>query len=78
MTKRDLYYQNVGLFKTQNCCDDAIEDIAVSLGVRRSELGLVASSKGTSLYISFLIRTLMLYRTCHWPSQANHERRLCD
>lgn len=44
---RDLFYQNVQLFKNkQYVCDQVIDDIAVSLGVERSQLNLVASSKG--------------------------------
>ena len=42
MTKRDLYYQNCTLFKNQNVCNSAIDDIAISMGVTRFDLGIIA------------------------------------
>ena len=46
-TKRDIYYQNVGLFVTQRRVDDLIDDIASSFGVSRSDLNIVGSTKGS-------------------------------
>ncbi|KAI9016959.1 Spo11/DNA topoisomerase VI subunit A [Gaertneriomyces semiglobifer] len=45
-TKRDLYYRDVDLFRTQSVVDHAIEDLACTLGVSRHCLNIVASSKG--------------------------------
>ncbi|RKP03971.1 hypothetical protein CXG81DRAFT_23384 [Caulochytrium protostelioides] len=45
-TKRDLYYRDVGLFRNQATVDNALEDIAASLGVRRGCLHVVAASRG--------------------------------
>lgn len=44
-TKRDLYYQNVPLFKTQKVVDRSIDVIAASLNVHRLQLNVVASPK---------------------------------
>ncbi|GAA5988814.1 hypothetical protein JCM5350_000382 [Sporobolomyces pararoseus] len=45
-TKRDLYYRDVSLFRKQQTVDSLVEDLAATLGVRRSDLNIVASSKG--------------------------------
>ncbi|GAA5957960.1 hypothetical protein JCM8115_001086 [Rhodotorula mucilaginosa] len=45
-TKRDLYYRDVQLFRKQQVVDAMIDDIAATLGVRRSDLNVVATSKG--------------------------------
>lgn len=45
-TKRDLYYRDVDLFVSQTCVDEAIVQIAYSLGVERIDLNVVASPKG--------------------------------
>jgi DNA topoisomerase VI subunit A len=45
-TKRDLFYQNVNLFKNQSVVDHAIEDIACSFGIKRDQLNVIASGKG--------------------------------
>ncbi|KAJ3301726.1 endodeoxyribonuclease [Kappamyces sp. JEL0829] len=46
VTKRDIFYGNVNLFKSQSRVDAAVEDIAASLGVERFQLNIIASSKG--------------------------------
>ncbi|KAJ3092073.1 endodeoxyribonuclease [Quaeritorhiza haematococci] len=45
-TKRDIYYQDVKLFKSQCVVDQAIEDLACTFAVPRHCLRVVASSKG--------------------------------
>ncbi|GAA5829203.1 hypothetical protein JCM5353_007685 [Sporobolomyces roseus] len=45
-TKRDLYYRDVALFCRQQTVDGIIEDLAATLRIRRSDLNVVASSKG--------------------------------
>jgi DNA topoisomerase VI subunit A len=44
--KRDLYYKNPNLYTNQTKVDDAIENIACSLGVPRRCLNVIAGSKG--------------------------------
>lgn len=46
VTKRDLFYTDVKLFKTQNESDDVIDDTACFIGCTRSSLNVVASEKG--------------------------------
>jgi meiotic recombination protein SPO11 len=45
-TKRDLFYQNVNLYKSQAVVDQAVEDLACSFGLGRDQLNIVASGKG--------------------------------
>ncbi|MFX1518768.1 MAG: hypothetical protein ACFFCD_02440 [Promethearchaeota archaeon] len=45
-TKRDLFYRDVNLFRSQDVSDNLIEDLAVMLGVTRASLNVVASTKG--------------------------------
>jgi meiotic recombination protein SPO11 len=45
-TKRDLFYQNVNLFKNQAVVDQGVEDIACSFGIKRDQLNVIASGKG--------------------------------
>ncbi|KAI8817375.1 Spo11/DNA topoisomerase VI subunit A [Fimicolochytrium jonesii] len=45
-TKRDIYYRDVALFKHQRTVDAVVEDLACTLGIPRSSLNVVASSKG--------------------------------
>ncbi|XP_026677775.1 meiotic recombination protein SPO11-like [Diaphorina citri] len=45
-TKRELYYQNVALFKTQSVVDGAINFISNLLDMPPWELGVTSSSKG--------------------------------
>ncbi|KAK9472115.1 Spo11/DNA topoisomerase VI subunit A [Dipodascopsis tothii] len=46
MTKRDVFYRDVGLFKNQAIVDKCIDDIAKSLLLSRNDLGVVAAQKG--------------------------------
>lgn len=45
-TKRDLYYTDVKLFRTQTESDDVLNDVACMLGCTRTSLSVVASEKG--------------------------------
>ncbi|GAA5870881.1 hypothetical protein JCM3774_001700 [Rhodotorula dairenensis] len=45
-TKRDLYYRDVQLFGKQQIVDTMIDNIAATLGVRRGDLNVAATSKG--------------------------------
>eukprot|EP00003_Mantamonas_plastica_P023537 TRINITY_DN4252_c0_g2_i1.p1 TRINITY_DN4252_c0_g2~~TRINITY_DN4252_c0_g2_i1.p1 ORF type:complete len:520 (+),score=180.71 TRINITY_DN4252_c0_g2_i1:796-2355(+) len=45
-TKRDLFYCDVKLFKTQGKSDTVLEDTACLLGCTRSSMNVVASEKG--------------------------------
>ena len=46
VTKRELFYQHFPEDKSQRTIDDAVDDIAATLGVARSALGIVAAVKG--------------------------------
>ncbi len=45
-TKREVFYNDVVLFKKQKESDEALEDVAAMLGVERNSLHVVASAKG--------------------------------
>ncbi|KAJ3009578.1 endodeoxyribonuclease, partial [Thoreauomyces humboldtii] len=45
-TKRELYYRDVSLFKSQSVVDEIIEDLACAHGVPRHCLNVTASCKG--------------------------------
>ena len=45
-TKRDLFYTDVKLFKTQHDSDDVLNDVACMVGCTRNSLSVVASEKG--------------------------------
>ncbi|GJE94903.1 DNA topoisomerase IV alpha subunit [Phanerochaete sordida] len=45
-TKRDMYYKDVPLFGSQAVINKLVDDIAATLGVRRADLNVRASSKG--------------------------------
>lgn len=45
-TKRDLYYTDVKLFKTQGESDEVLNDVACMIGCTRTSLSVVASEKG--------------------------------
>jgi DNA topoisomerase VI subunit A len=50
LTKREIYYQDPVLFnKEQNASDSLIEDIAVTMGVTRPCLRVVATAKGVCI-----------------------------
>ncbi|OAP61502.1 hypothetical protein AYL99_03705 [Fonsecaea erecta] len=46
ITKRDIYYHDVGLFKNQETVDRYVDDIAHTCQVTRRDLNVVASPKG--------------------------------
>lgn len=46
MTKRDIYYQNVNVFRKQSTVDRLVDDLAATLKVKRSSLNVVAAGKG--------------------------------
>ncbi|KAK7692667.1 hypothetical protein QCA50_004300 [Cerrena zonata] len=46
ITKRDMYYRDVALFKKQSVVDKHVDDIAATIGVSRGDLNVRASSKG--------------------------------
>ncbi|WBW72025.1 DSB-forming protein Rec12/Spo11 [Schizosaccharomyces osmophilus] len=46
VTKRDIFYHDVQLFKKQSVVDELIEDLACTIGCPRSALNVEASGKG--------------------------------
>ncbi|KAL2191401.1 DNA topoisomerase IV, alpha subunit [Thermothelomyces heterothallicus CBS 203.75] len=46
ITKRNIYYQNPELFKSQSAVDDMVDNLAFTLGVGREDLNIVATAKG--------------------------------
>ncbi|KAJ4483485.1 topoisomerase acting in meiosis [Lentinula aciculospora] len=58
VTKRDIYYRDVPLFKDQRVVDTIVDDVAASLKLERSDLNVRATSKGIfcgstfSIYLS--------------------------
>ncbi|KAF8800283.1 DNA topoisomerase IV, alpha subunit [Phlegmacium glaucopus] len=45
-TKRDIFYQDVALFKTQKVVDTLVDDLAATFELERSDLNIRSSSKG--------------------------------
>ncbi|KII92348.1 hypothetical protein PLICRDRAFT_678286 [Plicaturopsis crispa FD-325 SS-3] len=45
-TKRDMYYRDVQLFKTQSVVDRLVDDVAATFGVQRADLNVRATAKG--------------------------------
>ncbi|OLL23940.1 Meiotic recombination protein SPO11 [Neolecta irregularis DAH-3] len=45
-TKRDLYYKDAKLFRSQSVVDELVDDIAFTFSVARSALNVTAASKG--------------------------------
>ncbi|KAF8902670.1 DNA topoisomerase IV alpha subunit [Mucidula mucida] len=45
-TKRDIYYKDVPLFKSQRTVDALVDDVAATLDLERSQLRIRATSKG--------------------------------
>ncbi|KAJ7079077.1 Spo11/DNA topoisomerase VI subunit A [Mycena belliarum] len=45
-TKRDIYYKDVPLFKTQKVVDDLVDDLAATFELERADLNVRATSKG--------------------------------
>ncbi|KAG1864056.1 Spo11/DNA topoisomerase VI subunit A [Suillus tomentosus] len=46
LTKRDMYYKDVPLFKAQGTVDRLVDDLAVTLDLERADLKIRAASKG--------------------------------
>ncbi|KAK7432420.1 endodeoxyribonuclease [Neonectria magnoliae] len=46
LTKRHIYYQHQDLFEKQSQVDELVDDLALTLGVNRGDLNIVAASKG--------------------------------
>ncbi|KAK3297443.1 Spo11/DNA topoisomerase VI subunit A [Chaetomium fimeti] len=46
ITKRNIYYQNPDLFRSQSVVDDMVDNLAFTLGVGREDLSIVAAAKG--------------------------------
>ncbi|KZV88058.1 topoisomerase acting in meiosis [Exidia glandulosa HHB12029] len=46
LSKRDVYYNDVALFKSQNIVNSLVDDLAATCGVARSDLNIAAASKG--------------------------------
>ncbi|KAK3308553.1 Spo11/DNA topoisomerase VI subunit A [Chaetomium strumarium] len=46
ITKRNIYYQNPDLFRSQSAVDDMVDNLAFTLGVGRENLNIVAAAKG--------------------------------
>ncbi|KAG6326820.1 hypothetical protein ID866_12269, partial [Astraeus odoratus] len=46
LTKRDLYYNDVALFKSQKAVDRLVDDLAATLKQDRADLNIRATSKG--------------------------------
>jgi len=45
-TKRDIYYQDVPLFKSQSVVDQLVDDISATFGMGRADMHVRASAKG--------------------------------
>ncbi|KAJ6594186.1 Spo11/DNA topoisomerase VI subunit A [Mycena capillaripes] len=45
-TKRDMYYRDVPLFKTQKVVDNLVDDLAATFELERADLNVRATSKG--------------------------------
>ncbi|KAK3359637.1 Spo11/DNA topoisomerase VI subunit A [Lasiosphaeria hispida] len=57
ITKRNIYYQNIDMFKSQAVVDNIVDNLAFTLGVGRGDLNIVAAAKGLiSGDIEFLMR----------------------
>ncbi|KAK0490476.1 Spo11/DNA topoisomerase VI subunit A [Armillaria novae-zelandiae] len=46
VTKRDIYYKDVSLLKTQRVVDNLVDDLAATFDLERSQLNVRATSKG--------------------------------
>ncbi|KAF8604722.1 DNA topoisomerase IV, alpha subunit [Ceratobasidium sp. AG-I] len=46
ITKRDIFYTDVGLFEKQSVVDTLVDDLAATWGLRRGDLNIRASLKG--------------------------------
>jgi DNA topoisomerase VI subunit A len=65
VTKRDLFYTDVKLFKDQKDSDAVLDDISCMLGCTRNSLHVVASEKGVVVgRLQYRVRR-MRARMCH-------------
>ncbi|KAK0727730.1 Spo11/DNA topoisomerase VI subunit A [Lasiosphaeria miniovina] len=46
ITKRNIYYQNTELFRSQSAVNDMVDNLAFTLGVGRGDLNIVAAARG--------------------------------
>ncbi|KAK3942482.1 Spo11/DNA topoisomerase VI subunit A [Diplogelasinospora grovesii] len=46
ITKRNIYYQDIDLFKSQSAVDEMVDNLAFTLGLGREDLNIVATDKG--------------------------------
>ncbi|KIJ67683.1 hypothetical protein HYDPIDRAFT_173491 [Hydnomerulius pinastri MD-312] len=58
LTKRDMYYKDVAIFKSQQTVDRLVDDLAATLELERADLNIRATSKGlicgSSLFIHLI------------------------
>ncbi|KAJ6587184.1 topoisomerase acting in meiosis [Mycena vulgaris] len=55
-TKRDMYYKDVPLFKTQKVVDGLVDDLAATFELERADLNIRATSKGLVCGSGLVIR----------------------
>lgn len=64
VTKRDLFYTDVKLFKDQKDSDSVLDDISCMLGCTRNSLHVVASEKGVVVgRLQYRVRLQLSIRT---------------
>ncbi|KAI8342483.1 Spo11/DNA topoisomerase VI subunit A [Chlamydoabsidia padenii] len=76
MTKRDIFYRDVPLFKTQPIVDKIVDDICCHYNVPRSSLNVSASGKGRIFGPASII--LKNHRVLNCMSSANDEEDDCN
>ncbi|ORX52364.1 DNA topoisomerase IV, alpha subunit [Hesseltinella vesiculosa] len=64
MTKRDIFYRDVALFRTQSVVDRIVDDIAYNYNVPRSTLNVSASGKGRMFGPATIILRNRRYLNC--------------
>ncbi|GAB1314589.1 endodeoxyribonuclease [Madurella fahalii] len=70
ITKRNIYYQDPALFKSQSVVDDMVDNLAFTLGVGRGDLNIVAAAKGLiSGPIELILRDGSV-NNCGFPSDT--------
>ncbi|KAL2020578.1 hypothetical protein VTK56DRAFT_8166 [Thermocarpiscus australiensis] len=70
ITKRNIYYQNTDLFKSQSVVDDMVDNLAFTLGVGREDLNIVAAAKGLVAGPIELILRDGSVNSCDFPSDT--------
>ena len=77
VTKRDLFYTDVKLFKEQNDSDAVLDDLACMVGCPRSCLNVVASEKGARRAgpLAAAVRARSRARPQAWWSAASRSAR---